>query len=34
MEEEPQQPTPYQQLKELGFDEFYIKRALEITDNV
>jgi hypothetical protein len=34
MEEEPKHPTPYQQLRELGFDEVYILKALEITDNV
>lgn len=34
MEEEAKHPTPYQQLIELGFDEAYILRALEITDNV
>jgi hypothetical protein len=34
MEEEPHQPTPYEQLKELGFDETYILRALEITTNI
>ncbi len=34
MEEEPHPATPYQQLKELGFDEVYILKARQITQNV